>query len=165
MCPLQQTLLYFCMTKNNSQYLKNKQKCPSRLVFASLCSTKYLYACLNLSAKHWSISLMVSTCSVPLGLMVFNPTLRIRCMLDVEKSVGLPTVSWFWELGVSHWLGSCSSSVSSSDSESWLTWKDWGSFPSSKMDEHFLSGTCIYWLGGWKESLLLLKEEMEARHC
>lgn len=31
------------------------------------------------------------------------------------------------------------------------------------MDEHFLSGTCIWWLSGWEETLLLLKEKMEAK--
>lgn len=131
MCPLQQTLLYFCMTKNNSQYLKNKQKCPSRLVFTSLCSTKYLYACLNLSVEHWSISLMISTCSVPLGLMFFKPTLRIRCtLMDVQKRAGLSTVSWLCELGHTCWAAAL---LSAALIQSWLlTWKDCWSFPSSK---------------------------------
>lgn len=31
------------------------------------------------------------------------------------------------------------------------------------MDEHFLSETCIWWMNGWQETLLLLKEKMEAK--
>lgn len=31
------------------------------------------------------------------------------------------------------------------------------------MNEHCLSETCIWWLNGWKETLLLLKEKMETK--
>lgn len=116
-------------------------------MFTSLCSTKCLYACLNPSVKHWSISLMISTCSVPLALMVFKTTLGIRCKLkDVLKCIGLPRDSGAWELGGTHLPASQSASVSSNGSESWLlAWKGRWSIPCSKR----ICGV------GWVSTLLL----------
>lgn len=104
--------------------------------------------------------------------MIFKPTLRIRgTRTDVQKSVGLPRVSWLWELGVMHLLGSSSPSVSSHDSESWLlTWKDWWSVPSSKrmcrvewVNAFFLRPVFGGWMAG-RRPYFCLKRKWRQRH-
>lgn len=132
-------------------------------MFTSLCSTKYLHACLNPSAKHWNISLMISTCSVPLALTVFKPTLRIRSTLkDVLKSIDLPRDSGAWDLGVIHLPGSQPPSVK----QQWFShdcYHAGQSHVAKGCAEWGGSETCIWWLDGWGETLLAIEEEMEAK--
>lgn len=118
--------------------------------------------------KHWSISLMISTCSVPLAFLVFKHTLRIRCTLkDVLRSNGLHGDSVAWELGVTQsqvvyclqWFRvmtvNMEGLVVSPGQEKEMHWVGW----MGQQELCFRVG----WLGGWRETLLVIEEETEVK--